>query len=117
MKNHQQDQQRLKALIAEKTTLHFFSAEDKEHQNIEWSVYGVPATNEIVVSVTNSISTFFISGDSPLLFPAMADRRFGIDIADSSLAGELSHLLWRQVGSTLLKGMKTAGKLPGKGSE
>lgn len=52
-------------------------------------------TMEIAVVVQVGQRRLALDEPSPLLTPSMADRIFGIDIADQQLAMELTDRLWR----------------------
>lgn len=67
---------------------------DPEFPNVRCSIYGVPKTNELFVRLTNGKLTFVDATPSPLLFPAMADRIFGLDAADHAAAFGLADKLW-----------------------
>ena len=63
---------------------------DKEDPLVCWSVYGNPETNEIVVKLTGENYMLIGAKPSEVLFPAMADRIFGIDMVDQLLAEAMS---------------------------
>lgn len=77
---------------------------DREYPQITCSIYGVPKTNELFVRLTNRCISFVAATDSPLSFPAMADRVFGIDVADAQVAFGLAEKLWEEHRSELLQG-------------
>ena len=63
---------------------------DKEDPQVCWSVYGNPQTNEILVRLAGEKATLIGAKPTEVLFPAMADRVFGIDMADEQLAEAMS---------------------------
>ena len=67
---------------------------DREYPYITCSIYGVPRTNELFVRLTNGSVTFVDVVASPVAYPTMADRVFGIDVVDSSAALGLADKLW-----------------------
>jgi len=69
---------------------------DKEYPQIKLSIYGAAATNELFVKLTNGTVTFVEAVDSPLLSPGMADRIFGMDVADSEVAFARAEKMWEQ---------------------
>ena len=85
---------RLEQFIAGNDTLEFFRTTDKEHPEVQWVVYGIISTNEIFVRAEAGGEAFAKSAPSELLIPPMADRRFGIDVADEQVANMLSMDLW-----------------------
>ena len=60
------------------------------------SIYGVPKTNELFVRIANGKISFVAVAPSPLEFPVMADRIFGMDVADHAVAFGLADKLWEQ---------------------
>lgn len=67
---------------------------DKEYPEITWARYGLPKTNEILVTATVGDLCVAAAGISLLLAPKMQDRVYGIDPDDLRLASELSMCLW-----------------------
>ncbi|WP_295683821.1 hypothetical protein [Nevskia ramosa] len=67
---------------------------DKEYPEIVWSMYGLPDTNEIAVIAEVGSLQLGMAHVSALLWPAMIDRVFGIDVDDQRLALRLSKELW-----------------------
>jgi hypothetical protein len=88
------DADRLKDLIVRDEVLEFFQASDKEHPELQWTVYGSIPTNEVFVRADARGTVFVQSSPSELLYPVMADRRFGIDVADNFVAEKLSAEIW-----------------------
>lgn len=69
---------------------------DKEYPFIKLSIYGSAKTNELFVKITNGRMTFVETLPSPLLFPAMADRIWGMDAEDSAEAFRLADTIWER---------------------
>lgn len=69
---------------------------DKEYPNVTCSVYGAPETNELFVKLTNGTVTFVDVEKSDLLHPPMADRIFGMDVADHHTAFSLATRMWEK---------------------
>jgi hypothetical protein len=67
---------------------------DLDVPEIIWTTYGLPESNEIVVTATVGALCLGIAAQSSLTRPAMVDRRFGSDADDLLLAGQLSVHLW-----------------------
>jgi hypothetical protein len=67
---------------------------DPEYPTVRCSIYGAPKTNELFVRLTNGQRSFVAVTLSPLEFPVMADRVFGLDIADHAAAFGLADQLW-----------------------
>jgi hypothetical protein len=97
------ESKRLHAIVESGKVLEFFSMPDKDHDQIQWTIFGAVETNEIIVRATVKDRNFYRSAPSPLAIPPMADRRFGIDVADDALARELSDQLWQREGEAMLE--------------
>lgn len=67
---------------------------DPEYPAIRCSIYGAPKTNELFVRLSNKVVEFVAVAPSPVAFPTMADRIFGLDVLDHSVAFELADRLW-----------------------
>lgn len=93
---------RLQSIVEAGKALEFFSTEDKEHNQIVWTVFGAIETNEVIVRASVNGQHFYHSAPSPLLVPLMVDRRFGIDVADKALAERLSNELWARKGAAMV---------------
>lgn len=93
--------ERLARLVEADSTLTFFDCDDREHPGIQWTVYGLPDSNEVVVRATAAGTHFYKAAASRLTYPAMIDRWIGIDVLDNQLAGELSNALWEEHGEEL----------------
>ena len=74
---------------------------DKDVPEVSWSTYGLIETNEVGVIVQCGRLCFGALAHSSLVHPAMADRLFGIDVADEQLALKLSEELWAAFSSEL----------------
>jgi len=70
------------------------NGQDKEYPYIKLSIWGSIPTNELFVKLSNGVVEFVASVPSPLIYPVMADRRFGIDVSDHRAAIELAEKLW-----------------------
>jgi len=75
---------------------------DPEYPAVKCSIYGAPKTNELFVRISNGSLSFVASAPSPLEFPVMADRLFGLDVADHAVAFGLADQLWEQHRTELL---------------
>ena len=93
---------RLHAIVESGNALEFFTTTDKEHEQIVWTVFGAIETNEVIVRASVNGHHFYHSAPSLLLIPVMADRRFGIDVADRALAERLSNELWAKEGVAMV---------------
>lgn len=82
------------ALLSEAAIDYGSGFTDKEYPEIVWSMYGLPGTNEIAVIAEVGSLKLGMAHVSSLVWPAMADRIFGIDIDDQRLALWLSKELW-----------------------
>lgn len=67
---------------------------DKEYPEIVWSIRGLPDTNEIAVIIEVGSLKPGMAHASGLLWPAMIDRIFGIDVDDQRLALWPSKEMW-----------------------
>ena len=96
--------ERLNALIASKSVICFFESNaDKEHPKIKYDFFGDPKTNELYVRVRAGRLAYVAIDESPLLYPFMADRIFGPDVADYAVAEQLSEVLWDAFSEVLLR--------------
>jgi len=75
---------------------------DRDHPQVKCSVYGAPKTNELFVRVSNGRISFVAVAPSPVEFPAMADRVFGLDAGDHTAAFGLADQLWLKHRTALL---------------
>jgi hypothetical protein len=89
-------------LRAEKAFPYHVDLPDKEFSYVKLSIYGAPETNELFVKLTNGRVTFVEAVKSGLLYPAMADRIFGMDVLDSQVAFNLADAMWKKHKSTLV---------------
>ena len=86
---------RLAKLIAENQVIVFEAGfPDEEFPYVICSMWGAMPSNEIFVRLTNGVVSFVESVPSPLIFPTMADRVFGMDVVDSQVAVELADRMW-----------------------
>lgn len=76
---------------------------DREYPAVTCSIYGVPKTNELFVRLTNGRISFVAVTQSPLIAPVMADRIFGMDVADAQVAFSLAEKLWEKHREELLR--------------
>jgi hypothetical protein len=77
---------------------------DREYSDVKCSIYGAPKTNELFVRISNGRIAFVAVTPSPLDFPVMADRLFGLDVLDHAVAFGLADQLWEQHREALIKG-------------
>ncbi len=75
---------------------------DPEYAGVKCSIFGVPKTNELFVRISNGKVSFVAVAPSPVEFPVMADRIFGLDAADHAVAFGLADELWAHHQSELL---------------
>ena len=76
---------------------------DKEHPELNWSIFGLPDTHEIVVLAEVGDLRLGEAEQSSLLVPAMEERVFGIDVVDQQLANNLSDQLWTEQSPRLIE--------------
>jgi hypothetical protein len=74
---------------------------DKEYPEITWERFGLISTNEIAAIARVGALCFGIVAPSRLMYPAMVERIFGMDVWDDQLSRELSGQLWTQLGEQL----------------
>ena len=90
-----EQQRELKVLTGQSDTLCYMEAlADKDLPGLTWTIYGVPDSNLIIVKAIAGSFEILASSPSTVLYPAMADRVFGIDVEDQALAAQLSDQLW-----------------------
>lgn len=75
---------------------------DPEYPFVKCSIYGAPKTNELFVRLANGSVEFVAVAPSPVAFPVMADRIFGLDLQDHAVAFELADRLWEAHRSELV---------------
>ncbi len=75
---------------------------DREHPQVKCSIYGAPKTNELFVRISNGRVSFVAVAPSPVEFPVMADRVFGLDASDHAVAFHLADQLWEKHRAALL---------------
>ncbi len=61
-------------------------ATDKEYPYIKLAVWGAIPTNELFIKLSNGVVEFVEATPSPLIFPPMGDRVFGMDVLDAEAA-------------------------------
>ena len=98
------DLERLNTLLAKKNALIPYqeNATDKEYPQISYWVYGAPKTGELFIKITNGKASFVKAIPSPVAYPQMSDRRFGIDEADLQASFEAADALWAKPKAELL---------------
>jgi hypothetical protein len=69
---------------------------DCEYPTVLCSIYGATKSNELFVRLTNGTLSFVEAIPSDLLFPPMADRIFGMDVADQHVAFSLATCMWEK---------------------
>lgn len=79
---------------------------DREYPEVLCSIYGATKSNELFVRLTNGTSTFVEAVPSDLLHPPMADRIFGMDIADHHTAFNLATSMWEKYQNVLMPNPK-----------
>jgi hypothetical protein len=75
---------------------------DREHPQVKCSIYGAPKSNELFVRISNGRVSFVAVAPSPVEFPVMGDRVFGLDAADHAAAFGLADQLWLKHCAALL---------------
>jgi len=76
---------------------------DKEYAYIKLSIYGAIETNELFVKLTNGKAVFVDVVESPLDYPRMGDRIFGMDASDAQVSFALATRLWEANKNTLIQ--------------
>jgi hypothetical protein len=97
------DAERLAALLkADACIPYVVDSPDHEYRYITLSVYGAPKTNELFIRLTNGEVSFVEAIPSPLIYPFMEDRIFGIDVMDDEAA--ITHALgmWERYKQALI---------------
>jgi hypothetical protein len=87
---------RLNEKIEQQRYYPYIESEDKEFPNVKWFVYGLIDTEELLIAVANTTKIFYEVVRSPVYFPKMIDRVWGIDIDDNQVAIEISDKLWKE---------------------
>jgi hypothetical protein len=85
-----------KLLRARACIAYYKDLPDPEYPQVRCSIFGAPRTNELFVRLTNGRVSFVGVTQSPLIFPAMADRLFGMDPVDHAAAFGLADELWKR---------------------
>jgi hypothetical protein len=101
----QPDAARLDALLASNEHIipYMENVADREFPFVTLSVYGATETNELFLSLTNGRIRFVEVIESPVFFPVMADRIFGIDVLDSHAALSHADQMWEKHKAELLQ--------------
>jgi hypothetical protein len=90
-------------LMAEACIPYIVDSQDKEYPYITLSVYGAPKTNELFIRLTNGDVSFVEAIPSPLIYPAMADRIFGMDAMDQDTAINHALAMWERHKDALIR--------------
>ncbi|MBE2213504.1 MAG: hypothetical protein IAE82_06500 [Opitutaceae bacterium] len=86
---------RLEALLkAGRVIPYMENIPDREFTYVTCSVFGAPDTDELFVRLSNGRVTFVEAIESGLVYPAMADRIFGMDVQDQHDAFNLADRMW-----------------------
>lgn len=89
--------ERLKVLLqAKQCIVYHEDLPDPEYPDVKCSVYGAPRTNELFVRLSNGERAFVEVAPSPVTFPVMADRIFGLDVEDHAVAFGLADQMWER---------------------
>ena len=75
----------------------YFTEKDKERDDISWEVLGDETTEEIVVRATCNGKLYEKRKKSPVGYPAMIDRVFGIDEWDLRMSHEMSNEIYKEI--------------------
>lgn len=95
---------RLAALLAADACIPYIvDSPDREYRYIALSVYGAPKTNELFIRLANGDVSFVEAIPSPLIYPFMADRIFGMDTMDQEAAITHALAMWEQHKGALIK--------------
>lgn len=79
---------------------------DNEYPEIKWQFFGLIQTNEIATVARCGQFVVAACCKSPLLFPPMADRIFGVDVSDMQAALELGNEIWKHHREELLEAVE-----------
>lgn len=103
-KPNESDATRLERLLRSQACIVYHeNIPDREFSEVTCSIYGVPKTNELFVRITNGRASFVACAESPVSFPTMADRIFGLDAEDYAVAFRLADKLWEQHRAELIR--------------
>jgi hypothetical protein len=95
---------RLAALLKEDACIPYIvDSPDKEYRYITLSVYGAPKTNELFIRLSNGEVPFVEAIPSPLIYPFMIDRIFGMDTMDQDAAITHALAMWERHKGALIK--------------
>lgn len=96
--------EQLQALLKTKDYIPYHvNIPDKEYPYITLSIYGATKTNELFVQLTNGKANFVEVIPSPLLSPGMANRIFGMDVADDDVSFKKANSMWQKHREELIK--------------
>ena len=91
------DKSELDQLLQAKSLIPFMeNTPDSDVEGMLWFIYGHPAKNEIVVALIRGPESLIAAVPSPVLYPRMAERIFGLDMDDMRVAEELSHAIFAE---------------------
>jgi len=79
----------------------------RRHPQVKLVIYGAIRTNELFVELSNSERSFVDVVPSPLAWPLMADRVFGIDVSDAMVAFDRVDRLWKRHKAELIESRRT----------
>ena len=77
--------------------MHYFAEPDKERSDITWEVLGDEETEEIVVRAKVGQKIYEERQRSPIAFPQMCERIFGIDESDLQMSFEMSNRIYERI--------------------
>ena len=88
----------IKAILDKRYYPYVNGLEDIQYPYIKWYVYGLIDTQEILVVIMNenNNNVFYKVEQSPVIWPHMRNRVWGIDVDDDKLAKKMSLELWEE---------------------
>lgn len=89
--------ERMSELINSQKYILYFESSDKENKNLKWKCYGDYERNTLILELSDGRKKFYGEVESPVKYPAMVDRRFGIDVSDQTVVDQLSNDMWDKV--------------------
>lgn len=91
------DKKELDSLIGANALIPYMDkTKDTQHDGLFWFIYGHPQTNELIVALDAGESWIIAAIPSPVAYPCMADRIFGIDYEDMAACEALSHEIFKE---------------------
>ena len=80
------------------STIRYFKEVDKELQHVMWEVWGLMESEEICVVLRDEESDIVMAKKckSPVVYPHMCDRHFGIDVSDMQLSKDMSNEIFEE---------------------